>query len=78
MEVCGTLSRLVQVTVVPREMVILSNSKSWIPETLVSPSERAPGVGVGTEPEPELELPPVKGMAVGATNLVGVGRTTVA
>ena len=76
--VCGTLSRLVQVTVVPTEMVKLSNVNPCIWEDLAPPAERAPGVGVGAAPEPELEPPPVKGVALGEGNLVAVGRITVA
>ena len=69
---------MVQVTVVPTEMVKLSNVEPRIWEALVSPPVRAPGVGVGTELEPELVLPPVKGVGLGVGNLVAVGRTIVA
>ena len=62
----------------PTEIVKVSSVKFCIWEVLSLAPERAPGVGVGTELEPDPELLPVKGVAVGATNLVGVGRITVA
>ncbi len=49
---CAALSRLVQVTVVPAEIVKLSNAKLLIWDALVWPPDVAPGVGVGTELEP--------------------------
>ena len=44
---------------------------------MAAPAARATGVGVGPPLEPELDPPPVKGVAVGAGNLVAVGRTAV-
>ena len=75
--VWGTLSLLVQVTVVPVEIVNVSNVKPWIWEDLVAPDTCAPGVGVGKPLAPEPELPPVNGVGLGVGNLVAVGRITV-
>ena len=75
---CGALSRLVQVTVVPAEMVNVSRVKLCIFEALVSPPTCAPGVGVGTPLPDEPVLVPVNGVGLGVGNRVAVGRITVA
>ena len=76
--VWGTLSLLVQVTVVPAEIVKDSSVKFCIWEDLVAPETCAPGVGVGTPLAPEPELPPRNGVGLGVGNLVAVGRIRVA